>query len=189
MRTDQASASAPVSLTGCLLGGFAGAFGAYLGARDLAGPDDLSRFGAHGWAFQRQRYPPPIHEILAIRGGDRASLWSSAHCGSLREEAPHSNWCGAISDETMVSNRTPMKVERLLDAPVIYFDRVPTVGIRGQTFNALLAVQVEEETGSTSTDHLVAVANLRFSVGTAAQFRDLLDKMLLAARASPGPAN
>jgi hypothetical protein len=89
----------------------------------------------------------------------------------------------------MVSNTTPIKVERLLDAPVIYFDRVTTVGMRGQTFNALLAVHVDEKTGSASTDHLVAVANLRFSVGTAAQFRDLLDKMLLAARATPGPAN
>jgi hypothetical protein len=94
-----------------------------------------------------------------------------------------------LKEKSMGSTTTPMKIERLLDAPVIYFDRVPTVGIRGQTFHALLAVHVEEMTGSTSTDHLVAVANLRFPVGTATQFRDLLDKMLLAARATPGPAN
>jgi len=83
-----------------------------------------------------------------------------------------------------------LRVDRLLDAPVIYFDAVPNVGMRGQILSAVLAVHVgEAKTATTSSDHVVAVANLRLTLATAARFRDLLDKMLLAARATPGPAN
>jgi hypothetical protein len=82
------------------------------------------------------------------------------------------------------------RVDNLLEAPVIYFDAVPTMGIRGGILSALLAVHVGEPvTSRTTSDHVVAVANLRLTLATAAQFRDLLDKMLLAATATPGPAN
>ena len=81
-------------------------------------------------------------------------------------------------------------VENLFDAPIIYFDTVPTMGMRGPVLNAVLAVHVGEPMTSTQTaDHLVAVANLRFTLQTAAQFRDVLDKMLLAAAKTPGAAN
>lgn len=82
------------------------------------------------------------------------------------------------------------RVDNLLEAPVIYFDAVPTMGIRGGILSALLAVHVGEPvTSRTTADHVVAVANLRLTLATAAQFRDLLDKMLLAATATAGPAN
>jgi hypothetical protein len=81
-------------------------------------------------------------------------------------------------------------VDHLLDAPVIYFDSVPNVGMRGPILNAVLAVHVgEPKTSTTTSDHVVAVANLRLTLATAARFRDLLDKMLLAARVTPGFAN
>jgi hypothetical protein len=60
----------------------------------------------------------------------------------------------------------------------------------GGVLNALLAVHVGEPVTSTTTsDHVVGVANLRFTLATAAQFRDLLDKILLAAAATTGQAN
>jgi hypothetical protein len=81
-------------------------------------------------------------------------------------------------------------LDNLFDAPVIYFDAVPTIGIRGPVLNAVLAVHVGEPmTTSQAADHVVAVANLRFTLQTASQFRDLLDKMLLAAARTPGQAN
>jgi hypothetical protein len=82
------------------------------------------------------------------------------------------------------------RVDNLLGAPIIYFDAIPTAGVRGGVLSALLAVHVGEPVTSTTTsDHVVAVANLRFTLATAAQFRDLLDKVLLAAAATPGQAN
>jgi hypothetical protein len=81
-------------------------------------------------------------------------------------------------------------LENLFDAPVIYFDAVPTIGMRGPVLHAVLAVHVGEPMTSTQTaDRVVAVANLRFTLQTAAQFRDVLDKMLLAAAKTPGAAN
>ena len=81
-------------------------------------------------------------------------------------------------------------LDNLFDAPVIYFDAVPTIGMRGPILNAVLAVHVGEPmTTSQTADHVVAVANLRFTLQTASQFRDLLDKMLLAAAKTPGQAN
>ena len=81
-------------------------------------------------------------------------------------------------------------IDRLVDAPVIYFDQVPNVGTRGGMMNAVLAVHVDERTSSGhAADHVVAVANLRFTMATAALLRDLLDKILLAAAVPPGQAN
>jgi hypothetical protein len=81
-------------------------------------------------------------------------------------------------------------VDNLLDAPIIYFDAIPTVGARGGIVSALLATQVGEPVTSTTTSvHFVAVANLRFTLATAASLRDVLDKILLAASATPGQAN
>jgi hypothetical protein len=81
-------------------------------------------------------------------------------------------------------------VDNLLEAPVIYFDAIPTAGVRGGVLSALLAVHVGEPVTSTATsDHLVAVANLRFTLATAAILRDMLDKVLLAASATPRQAN
>lgn len=81
-------------------------------------------------------------------------------------------------------------IDHLLEAPIIFFDAIPKVGMRGPILNALLAVHVgEPKTSTTTSDHVLAVANLRFTIGTAALLRDLLDKMLLAARSTPGPAN
>ena len=81
-------------------------------------------------------------------------------------------------------------LDNLFDAPVIYFDAVPTIGLRGPLLHAVLAAHVGEPMTSTQTaDHIVAVANLRFTLQTAARFRDVLDKMLLAAAKTPGAAN
>jgi len=81
-------------------------------------------------------------------------------------------------------------IDHLLDAPVIYFDAVPSLAIRATMLSAVLAVHVGKPVTSTSThDHIVAVAHLRFTLATATVFRDSLDKMLLAAAATPGPAN
>jgi len=72
-------------------------------------------------------------------------------------------------------------VDKLVDAPIIFFDDVPSVGVRGSVLNAVLAVHIGELTASNQgTDHIVAVANLRFTAATAAKFRDMLDKVLLA---------
>ena len=60
-------------------------------------------------------------------------------------------------------------VERLLDAPVIYFDAVPTAGFRGP----VLALIVGEAVSKTNTEnHMLTVGNLRMTAGAAEQLRD-----------------
>lgn len=81
-------------------------------------------------------------------------------------------------------------VDRLVDAPVIFFDAVPTFGARAGVLNAVLAVHVSELTSAgQGKDHVVAVANLRFTAATALQLKEAVDKMLLATASTPGAAN
>ena len=94
-----------------------------------------------------------------------------------------------MTDEPSKATELP-PVDRYLDAPVIYFDAVPAANIRAGVLGMTLAVHVGETVSSTSTnDHVVAVANLRFSLIAAVQMRDLIDKLLLAAAPTPGAAN
>jgi hypothetical protein len=81
-------------------------------------------------------------------------------------------------------------IERLLEAPIIYADAVPKFGVRAGILSITLAVTVGEMVSNTnSANHLVAVADLRMTAATALQLRDLLDKVLLAMKPIPGPAN
>src|ERR1700732_4884232 len=81
-------------------------------------------------------------------------------------------------------------VERLLEAPVIYFDSVPTAGFRGPVLSVTLALIVGEAVSKTDTEnHMLAVGNLRMTTAAAEQLRDVLGKALLAAHPTPGPAN
>ena len=80
---------------------------------------------------------------------------------------------------------------RLLEAPILYFDSVPSAGKRGPIVAVQLASYVSEPATATtkSRDNLVAVAHLRFPLATAAALRDVLDKILLAAAPTSGGAN
>jgi hypothetical protein len=81
-------------------------------------------------------------------------------------------------------------VERLLDAPVIYFDAVPTAGFRGPVLSVTLALIVGDVVSKASTEnHVLAVGNLRMTAVAAEQLRDVLGKALLAAQPTAGPAN
>jgi hypothetical protein len=74
-------------------------------------------------------------------------------------------------------------VERLLEAPVIYFDAVPTAGFRGPVLSVTLALIVGDMVSQTNTE------NHMLAAGAAEQLRDVLGKALLAAQPTPGPAN
>ena len=64
-------------------------------------------------------------------------------------------------------------VERLLEAPVIYFDAVPTAGFRGPVLSVTLALIVGEAVSKTNTEnHMLTVGNLRMTAGAAEQLRD-----------------
>jgi hypothetical protein len=81
-------------------------------------------------------------------------------------------------------------VERLLDAPVIYFDTVPTAGFRGPVLSVTLALIVGDMVSETNAEnHVVAVGNLRMTAVAAEQLRDVLGKALLAAQPTAGSAN
>ena len=81
-------------------------------------------------------------------------------------------------------------VERLLEAPVIYFDAVPTAGFRGPVLSVTLALIVGEPVSKTNMEnHMLAVSNLRMTAAAAEQLRDVLGQALLAAQPTPGPAN
>jgi hypothetical protein len=79
-------------------------------------------------------------------------------------------------------------LDNLFNAPVIYFDAVPTIGLRGSVLHAVLAVHVDEPVTSTqASDHVVAVANLHFRCRPP-PIRAMLDEMLLAGAKTPGTA-
>jgi hypothetical protein len=81
-------------------------------------------------------------------------------------------------------------VERLLDAPVMYFDAVPTAGSRGPVLSVTLALIVGDMVWKMNAEnHVLAVGNLRMTAGAAGQLRDVLGKALLAAQPTEGPAN
>ena len=81
-------------------------------------------------------------------------------------------------------------VERLLEAPVIYFDAVPTAGFRGPVLSVTLALIVGDMVSQTNAEnHMLAVGNLRMTAGAAEQLCDVLGKALLAAQPTAGPAN
>jgi hypothetical protein len=81
-------------------------------------------------------------------------------------------------------------VDRLLEAPVIYFDSVPTAGFRGPVLSVTLALIVGDMVSKTNTEtHMLAVGNLRMTAEAAEQLRDVLGKALLAAQPTPGPSN
>ena len=83
-----------------------------------------------------------------------------------------------------------IKIERLLEAPIIYADAVPKFFVREQIISVTLAATaVEVVSKADASTHLVAVADLRMTAATALQLRDLLDKALLAMRPIPGAAN
>jgi hypothetical protein len=78
-------------------------------------------------------------------------------------------------------------VEHLLEAPVIFFDAVPTVGVRGPIVTVTLGLTVSELVSKGSSEsHLVAVADLRMPITAAVQLRDALNKALLAVAPTPG---
>jgi hypothetical protein len=88
--------------------------------------------------------------------------------------------------------KTPefIQVEHRLEAPVLYFDAVPTAAWRGGVMSVVLALAVGEMTSQSSTEqHLVAVADLRLTAATAIQLRTMIDKALLAVAPTPGAAN
>jgi hypothetical protein len=81
-------------------------------------------------------------------------------------------------------------VERLLDAPVVYCDAVPTIGLRGPIVSVTLAVTVGELVSKTNSEsHLRAVADVRMPLAAAVQLRDSINKVLLAVVPTPGAAN
>ena len=132
-----------------------------------------------------------LRTVLPDSAGKRGAARLLAHAMPLRLDAR--NGRAALREFRMTEPaQTPQipDLDNLFGAPVIYFDAVPTIGMRGPVLTAVLAVRIGEPTTSTQvSDHVVAVANLRFTLETGAQFRDLLDKMLLAAAKTPGQAN
>jgi hypothetical protein len=83
-----------------------------------------------------------------------------------------------------------IKVERLLEAPIIYADAVPKFSVRQNIVSiTLAATAVELVSKADASTHLIAVAGLRMTAATALQLRDLLDKALLVMQPIPGAAN
>ncbi len=82
-----------------------------------------------------------------------------------------------------------IQVEQLLQAPVIYCDAVPTIGLRGPIVSLTLAVTVGELVSKTdSENHLRAVAGVRMPLA-AVTIADSLNRVILAATPTPGAAN
>ena len=90
----------------------------------------------------------------------------------------------------MAESANPPRVEHMLYCPTIFFDTVPTVGLRSNVITLALAVHVGEPIAPDETkDHLVAVANLRLPIAAIPQLRGALDKIALLVAPTSGGTN
>ena len=81
--------------------------------------------------------------------------------------------------------------ERLIEAPIIYADKVPTVSLNSGIVDLTLAATLTEvlEDDDTRRQRLIVVADIKMPLATATSLRDLLDKIILAAQPTPGGPN
>ena len=80
--------------------------------------------------------------------------------------------------------------ERLIEAPIIYADKVPTVSLNSGIVNLTLAATLTEVTeDDTRRQRLIVVADIKMPLATATSLRDLLDKIILVAQPTPGGPN
>jgi hypothetical protein len=80
-------------------------------------------------------------------------------------------------------------VERLIEAPIIYFDTIPSVSLTQNIVDITLAATLTELNDNVQRKRVVVVADLKLSLATATTLRDLLNKIVLAGQPTPGPAN
>ena len=86
--------------------------------------------------------------------------------------------------------KTPPHVVHMLDCPTIYFDQVPTLGMHAGVISLTLGVHVGEPiTATETTDHILAVANLRLPIAALAHLRGALEKVALMVAPTPGVSN
>ena len=80
--------------------------------------------------------------------------------------------------------------ERLIEAPIIYADKVPTVSLNSGIVDLTLAATLTEVLeDDTRRQRLIVVADIKMPLATATALRDLLDKIILAAQPTPGGPN
>jgi hypothetical protein len=80
--------------------------------------------------------------------------------------------------------------ERLIEAPIIYADKVPTASLNSGIVDLTLAATLTEVLeDDTRRQRLIVVADLKMPLATATSLRDLLDKIILAAQPTPGAPN
>ena len=87
-------------------------------------------------------------------------------------------------------NKTITTLDGMLSAPIVYADAIPAAAVRDGVLHITLAAHVGEPVvAPPAREHLVAVANLRLTPGSAAALRDILDKLLLAIQPTEGGSN
>lgn len=80
--------------------------------------------------------------------------------------------------------------ERLIEAPIIYADTVPTLSLNSGIVDLTLAATLTQVLDDDSRrKRLIVVADVKMPLATAISLRDLLDKLILAAQPTPGAPN
>jgi hypothetical protein len=80
-------------------------------------------------------------------------------------------------------------VERLIEAPIIYFDTIPSISLTQNIVDITLAATLTEMNAGVQRKHLMVVANLKLSLGTALMLRNLLNKIGIAGQPTREPLN
>ena len=80
--------------------------------------------------------------------------------------------------------------ERLIEAPIIYADKVPTVSLNSGIVDLTLAATlIEVLEDDTRRKRLIVVADIKMPLAAATSLRDLLEKVILAAQPTSGAPN
>jgi hypothetical protein len=79
--------------------------------------------------------------------------------------------------------------ERLIEAPIIFADTIPTLSLTAGILDVTLAATLVEIIDGTERKRCVVVADLKMPLPTAAKLHDMLGKIILASTPTAGGKN
>jgi hypothetical protein len=90
----------------------------------------------------------------------------------------------------MAEKTSKLTPERLIEAPIIFCDAVPTISVNNGIVDLTLAATLTEVVDDgNQRKRLVVVADLKLPLATATALHDLLGKLMLAVQPAAGGTN
>jgi hypothetical protein len=89
----------------------------------------------------------------------------------------------------MAEKANSLRAERLIEAPIIFCDSIPTGSVSNGIVDLTLAATLTEVVGEGKRKRLVVVADLKLPLAAAGSLHNLLGKLMLAVQPVTGGPN